>query len=268
MLDDIYKALQGIIFNNFPKNSKSEPVVFDLPIKGWYFGERAILSETPGILIQGQSSPPKDVAFGTKEITHQLAISCWIRADNNTLAEKQTMEFTRLVFECLLPHRRIWLMVKCPICLKWSLSPQHYILDHKDIFGDFTDAINQNGSYVAKVKYNSQQIWNQTHTGDVPTLSNSKLAIGAFYLLYDDVENNSTLPGALTSKAKKTIQSYQSNKIKPIRLIYECVFTEIKPVEQNNDKAFFRGGEFTFSAKELVIVPAFGPDNVPTDAWS
>ena len=275
MISDVYTTLQGIIYNDFPQNSLHQAIVFDKPILGWYYGDRSIIAETPGIVFQSASSPPKDIAFGTRLIEHQIKISCWIRADSNKLVEQQTLEFTRLVHEALLPHRRIWVLTKCPLCplshgilTKWSLSPQHFVLGHSGILGKFSDAYSgySTDSYVAKAKSGMDAIWGQTHTTGYSGYTNSRLSVAAFNLLYEDVRLNQA-PVSISGTTETVLKRYQTNKVRPIRLLYDCVFTDIKPCQESNDKGLFRGGEFTLSAKELIKVSNFGPDNIPTDVW-
>lgn len=270
MVDMILDTVQGIIFNDFPKNNSNQPIVFDHPIIGWYKGDRSILSETPGIVIECQSSPPKDYAFATKLIEHSITVSCWMRSDNTTFLLEQSLEFSRLVYECILPHRRMWAMTKCPICLQWALSPQHFVLVHPDIFGRFSDYASISGSYVSQAKNNFATVWEQTHvSGTEPSLLNSGLAVNAFYLLYNDVANDNLLPVGLSGTSLTNIQSFQVNKVRPVKLLFDCVFSEVKPSITNNDQGFFRGGEFTFKAKELIKITNFGPDNnESTDSWT
>jgi hypothetical protein len=275
MLADIYYTIQGIIQYELPKNARGDATVFDLPIKGWYYGDRSILSESPGIVFQGMSSPPRDAAFGTREITHTLTISCWARSDDNRLTEQQVLEFTRLIHEALLPHRRMWVLTKCPLCslsskgvlTKWSLSPEHFVLVHSGILGNFADVYSASGtnSYVARAKHEQEVIWQQTHLTGYSGFVNSGLATNAFYLLYDDILSGYS--GSVSADALRVIQSYQNKKVRPIRLLYDVVYTDIKPVEAKNDNNLFRGGEFTISAKEIIKVSQFGPDNVPTTVW-
>lgn len=277
MLDAIYDTIKGLLFYELPKNATGSPVVYNQVIKGWYFGDRSVLSETPGIVIQGKPSSQKDITFACKELTHQITISCWVRADGNALAEKQAMEFTRSVYNALLPHRRMWLMLQCPLCpnLTWSLSPQHYILEHSNIFGLFTDVYDpdnfiNNDTYIKKVKYNHNLTWRQTHSNNLDSataFNRSGLAVEAFYMMCDDVKNNIVVPH-LTDASKAKIKSYDEKERIPIAFAYKCVFSDnITPVEQNNDNALFRGGEFTLSLQELRKVSEFGPDNVSTDFW-
>ena len=55
--------------------------------------------------------------------------------------------------------------------------------------------------------------------------------------------------------------------MRPIRILYDTVFTSIKPAKNELDKQMFRGGEFTLETKEIIKIEAFGPDNVTDDAW-
>ena len=267
MNSELYDTIKALIFYEFPKNSSGQCVIFDQAIKGWYFGDRSILSETPGIVLESGSTPPKFVAFGTQEIEHQIKISCWQRGDNNEILERKVLEFTRLVYEAMLPHRRIWVMTKCPLCDKYSLSPQHYVLEHSDVFGAFEDTSNASGSYVAKAKARFGTIWSESHGSSTPDLGDSGLAVDAFYLFWDDIAAK-VYPNTITTLQKSKIMAYQSNKVIPIKIMYDGIFTDIKPVQSGNDQQLFRGGEFTLTVKELRKIPAYGPDNVSTDSWS
>jgi hypothetical protein len=276
MIADIYTTLQAIIYDGFPKNNQSKPVVFDEPIIGWYQGDRSLITETPGIVFQGQPSTSKDVGFATKEYEHKILISCWHRSDGNALLEQKVLEFTRLIHEVILPHRRIWVLAKCPLCplsskkilTKWSLSPEHFIIGHSGILGNFSDIYSASGtnSYVANAKHNADLIWQQTHNTGYSGFVNSGLAVGAFNLMYEDVRSGYSVSG-MSLATSGVISSYQSNKIRPIRIITDCVLSDIKPVTQDNEKNLFRGGEFLLTCKERITVPGFGPDNVSTTLW-
>lgn len=276
MIADIYTTLQAIIYEGLPKNGSSQPVVFDEPIIGWYKGDKSLISETPGIVFQAQPSSSKDIAFATKEYEHKILISCWHRSDGNALLEQKVAEFTRLIHEALLPHRRMWVLAKCPLCplsskkilTKWSLSPQHFVIGHSGILGNFSDTYSASGtnSYVAKAKHNSDLIWQQTHSTGYSGFTDSKLAVGAFGLMYEDVRSGYNISG-MPLATSGVIRAYQSNNVRPIRELFDCVLSDIKPVTQDNEKGLFRGGEFLLTAKELIVVSEFGPDNVSTAVW-
>ena len=272
MLADIYDTIKALVYNGFPTKS-GYPVVYDKVIKGWYYGERAILSETPGVLFQGQTTSPKDGALAIRELEHNITITCFDRADNNELLERNVLEFSRLMHECLLPHRRMWVLTKCPMCplstqhtlTKWSMSPIHYVSGHSGILGSFDDAPSSGGSYVAQSKYDKNQIWLQTHTSSYSGWDYAGLSLNAFYMLYDVVKGGHS--GTLPPDSYANFQSFISQNVRPARLLYDCVLSSIKAVEVKNDNALFRGGEFTISCKELIKITDFGPNNVSTTLW-
>jgi hypothetical protein len=84
-------------------------------------------------------------------------------------------------------------------------------------------------------------------------------------MLWDDVANN-IIPTSLSSTVKNNIISYQKDKVRPIRLMYNCEVTDISEVA-DLDKSIMLGREFKFTANELVKIRSFGPDNVSTGSW-
>ncbi len=101
MLEQVYDTLKGILFHELPKNSNNIPHVYDRPITGWYFGDRTPIPNTPAIIFQGQSSTPKDIAFGVREIEHNIKISLFTSNDDPDITERVILEMTRLVHEAL-----------------------------------------------------------------------------------------------------------------------------------------------------------------------
>lgn len=276
MLTEVYDTIRGLIYYGLPKDVNNKAIIFDKPIQGWYYGDRTILSESPSIVIQGETSNSKDIAFGTKELTHTLTISCWMRHDDPEILERNVLEFTRLVHESLLPHRRIWVVIQCPFCNKRTLSPEHFLNDpnsatdskkgHADIFGDYTNDTSASNTYVGKVLVDFEAIWNQTHNTTAPKPPKSGVATVAFDKLYEDVRDD-VVPAGVSAQQIQVIKAYQANNVRPIRMLYDAVFSDIKPVKNEMEKQLFRGGEFTLEFKELIRLEAFGPDNVPDDAW-
>lgn len=261
MLEYVYDTLQAIIWNEFPKNNDGNPIIYDRPITKWYYGDRDLINETPSILFQGQAGSDKPIAQGIKEVEHTLKISCWDRSARTELSERFVLEFTRLVYETLLPHRIIWVFSPCPICLNRFISPLHFTYAHTGILT----------SYTTTAQNNFNSLWLESHfSGNTPpTWPESGIAVEAFNLLYSDVINNIGIGTTFLSPFQKnTFNNINTNKMRPIRLLYEVQFSQITPVQQMNGQELFRGGEFTITAKEIIRIPAFGPDNVPMTAWT
>ena len=160
MVERIYDTLKGILYNDMPKNSKDQVVIYDRPILGWYFGDRDVKPSSLSLIFYGTSIPIKDVSFGLQEYEHKITIGVDAGADNVELSERLVQEASRLVLSVLRRHRRMWVLEPCPICNKFMLSPQHYTIDHNAIFS----------SYSNTAQTNFDDLWEQTHDASVVSL--------------------------------------------------------------------------------------------------
>lgn len=257
MLERVYDTLKGIIYNEMPKDLKGRAIVFDRPITGWYFGDRDIKNTNLSVTFKGGSSNLKDIALGLQELSYSIAIEVDAGADNAEISERLVQETVRLILAIMRKHRRIWVVELCPICTKLILAPNHFILEHNDVFGPYVT--------TAVSEYNT--LWNQTHPNTIspPTLPDSAKATEAFYRVYEDVRNNVNVTN-LTTKSKNNILRMQADLLEPIRLLYDVVCNDIKFSDDATGKAFQKGGSVSISAKELIKQQFFGPDNVPTNA--
>lgn len=251
------------------KNNK--PVVYDEYIKKWYIGDRTIINEIPSIVIYGKQTQIKKISMGMYELTWEITISGWNQATDREKSERKISELSRLIFECLLPHRILYVNYICPICSKKFLSPLHYSLSHPSIMS----------TYLTAAQSNLDSIWNNNHlvSTSPPTWTSSGLAVEAFNLLYTDIVSNINTYGVsgslsyspnngIGSTANNNFNTMYSNKVRPIRLLYNVELSGITPIIQENEKQFLSGGEFTLKANELIPITAFGPDNISTSAYT
>ena len=124
-------------------------------------------------------------------------------------------------------------------------------------------------SYVSTVNSEFSTLWQQTHpsTIAVPTIQPSNLAAEAFLRLYNDVGAGTTVSG-LSSSQLSNIQRMISDNIEPVRFLYDVICNDNKPSDDATNKQLYRSGTVTVTAKELVKQTQYGPDNVPTTAYS
>lgn len=257
MLEQIYKTLQAILFLELPVNSKGNIVVYDREIKGWNLGDRKLKPATPSITFQSNSTTPKEISTNTYEVEHQISIKLETANDSQDITETIVVEMTRLLYEALLPHRQIWITTKCPICLKNILTPLHFTDEHPAIFNTYADIA------IA----NELAMWNLTHIDTMPPLKPSRIATDAFRQVLEAVKNNEPVAN-LPASAVKVFEAIINNKMRPVRLLYDVHVSSIKPSDGGINKETFHIGEFTLTAKEIIKIPAIGPDNVPSKAWS
>ncbi len=251
--------MQGILFHEFPKNNNGQAVVYDRPVTGFYIGDVGVKPNALSIAIKGGSSSLKDIALGLQEYEHNITVEINAGGDNIALAERITQEATRIILSILRKHRRMWVVELCPICGKSSLTPQHFTIDHSSLLS----------SYVSTVNSEFSTLWQQTHPSSiaVPTIQPSNLAAEAFLRLYNDVGTGTTVSG-LSSSQLSNIQRMISDNIEPVRFLYDVICNDNKPSDDATNKQLYRSGTVTVTAKELVKQTQYGPDNVPTTAYS
>ena len=257
MQQNIYETFQAILFSEMPKNSAGNVVIFDREIKGWNLGDRKLKPATPSISIFGQSLNKKEITSLTYEIEHVISIKLEVAQDDQTITSSILQEFERLVDAIFNKHRQIWVMTQCPFCLKKILSPEHFIIEHSDVFTP----------YLSTAITNAETIWNQTHLTSMPSLTNSRKAIMAFDLIYDDILNNQPV-NFLSAEQKRNLDFVISTKMKPIRLLYDVRISDIKLSDNGIDKQTYHIGEVSIRALEISRVDSSGPDNVSTESWS
>ena len=259
MLEQVYETIRGILFYELPKNGDGNTVVYDRVIKQYLFGDQEVIPSQPAIVIKGSTSKPQKYGQNLYKLTHTLTIQTWLQSDNKEVAERVSQEMAREVFESLLPHKRIWVLVKCPICQKKMMSPLHFTIAHPTLFAP----------YVATVTTNLTNMWLETHpaTDTIPTFIDSGIARRAYELLEDDVRNNVSVPN-LDSASKDRILYYLSDRRHVVRLISNVDSTDIKPSDDAMGKQILHAAEFSIIFEELVKLVSYGPDNVPTDSYS
>ncbi|MBS1722342.1 MAG: hypothetical protein JSS66_04985 [Armatimonadetes bacterium] len=259
MLEDIYETVRGVLFNDWPKNSSDIPVIYDLPIKKWHLGEFTLTGlDTPTIVIKGESVGEKDAAYGTREEEFRLTITAYVQSASRELSERHAQEAARLLDTILRKHRRLWVVGICPICQKSTLSPQHFVIEHNDILAP----------YVTDVQDEFDDVWALTHTSTAPSLGSSALSGLAFLAMYDSVIDQTNPPITnLTAAARKRILSYKEKLRRPVRLLYDVAVTDAKTSDGGEGQQLLYAASLTLSAKELLRVAEYGPDNVPTASW-
>ncbi len=257
MQQNIYETFQALLFLEMPKNSQGNIVIFDREIKAFNLGDRRLKPAVPTITIYGSSFNKKEISTLTYETEHTITIKLETGNDDQTLSAKILQEFERLAIQAFASHRQIWVMDPCPVCLKRSLSPRHFILEHPDIFN----------SYEAAELANLEAAWDETHTTPMPEVPASRTATMAFYAVLEEVRNNRPV-ARLDAAGRRAFEFVLSTKMNPIRLLYDVNITTLKPTDNAIDKQTFHTGEITVRALELTRVLASGPDNVSTDSWS
>lgn len=263
MEEQILETVQAILFTELPKDSRGRPFVYDKLINGWHIGSQSLVSDKklPAILLEASTSPQKDIAFGVKELAHSIKISIYNREGTSEETDRVNLEMARLIFESLLPHRRVWICMPCPFDTKKILSPVHYIQEHAASLQQFTNLSIQ--------EFN--ELWATTHTSDVivPTPLLSGLATDAFLKLWEAVAIGQTADAiGIDVQTYARIKSAQRDKRRPIRLLYDVYIEDPQLAENTEENQLLRAASFKLTAKELVPVVDYGPDNVPTNALS
>ena len=257
MLERVYDTLIAILYHELPKDGTGKVLIYDRPVTAWYVGERDIKNNNLSVTLKGSNLQIKDVGLGLQEFTHSITIEINAGADNINLTERLVQETSRLFLAVLRKHRRIWVVDYCPICTKFTLSPEHFIEDHNDILSTYVDGV------VAD--YNA--LWAETHPSYITPaeLPRSAKATEAFLRMYEDVRNNVTVVG-LSTAAQKNIKKMQADFVEPIRILYDCISNSAKSSDDAVGQALFRNSVVEFQAKELVKQDSYGPDNVPITA--
>jgi hypothetical protein len=258
MLESIMDTLRGIIHFELPKNQNNIPTLYTEEIRHWYYGDRSVIAETPSILFTPKNVDIKKISYNTFELTYHLTVSGWARSKTNELSERYGYELTRLIYYVLLKHHVLWVCTPCWVCKEKIFSPEHYTIKHPQIFNQ----------YLTQSQNNFNTLWLQSHfsTDPSPTWTNSGLAVESLNLLYNDVIN-----GVGVTNVDITIQeiflSGQQKLRKPVVLLYDVNVTDVNPATEPKEQEILKGGEFTITAKERVIISSFGPDNVPKDYY-
>ena len=179
MLDRIYDTLRGILFYEMPQDYQGRVLVYDRPITAWYVGERDVKNTNLSVTFKGGRSNIKDIALGFQEFTHNISVEIDAGADNIDLSERLVQEATRLMLTVLRKHRRMWIVDICPICEKFTLSPEHFLIDHGDPLFPDNDILS---TYAINVQLDYNAVWYETHPLSItaPTLLDSQKATEAF----------------------------------------------------------------------------------------
>lgn len=258
MLEKVFDTIQGILYNELPKNSAGKAVVYDRPIERWFIGQRQIKPSNISVTIYGNSSPLNDISFGFQEFEHTIVIEVDAGADNIDSSERLIQEASRLMMQTLRRHRKMWVLEICPFCEKFALSPQHYTIAHNSILS----------SYVTAATNDFSAKWALTHPASItaPSLPASGLATEAVYRLFEDIKNGVVVAG-LPDSVKRKFLRMSADFVEPIRILYD-VKTKDNDFSDNSDgKQLFKSGKITIQAKEIVRIEDYGPDNVPTTAY-
>ena len=259
MLERVYDTLQGILYYELPKDNDGNVVIYDRKLHNWFIGDREVRPSNLSIILSGSSSPLKDIALGLQEFTHKITITVEAGGDNANIAERLIQEGSRLVLQALRKHRRIWVVEYCPICTKFTLSPEHFLIDHAAILEP----------YRVSVEAEFDTLWGETHPDSIPppTLPNSGLSNESFLRMYEAVRAGDIVTG-LPAQARKNILRMQSDFVDPIRMLYDVNANDTTPSDDGLGKQLAKVGTITLLAKELIRQTDYGPDNVPTSAIS
>ena len=257
MLERVYDTLIAILYYELPKDRYGKVTIYDRPVTAWYVGERDVKNNNLSVTLKGASSNLKDIGLGLQEFTHSITFEINAGADNIAMTERLVQETSRMILASLRKHRRIWVVDYCPICSKFTLSPEHFIEEHNDILA----------TYVTGVIADYNALWAETHPASISPaeLPRSAKATEAFLRMYEDVRNDITVTG-LSITAEKNILKMQSDFVEPIRILYDCLANTTASSDDAVGQALFRNGNITFQAKELVKQDSYGPDNVPITA--
>lgn len=257
MLERVYDTIKGIIYEEMPKDINKKVIVYDRPITGWYIGERDVKNTNLSVTFKGGRSSLKDIGLGLQELTHNITIEVDAGSDNIEYSERLVQETVRLILAIMRRHRRIWVVELCPFCSKFTLSPEHFILEHNDFVGP----------YVETVISDYENLWYQTHPYNFPPneLPGSAKATEAFLRLYEDVRNDVEVPG-LIPRLKRNIKTMQKDYIEPIRILYDVLCNDNTFSDDATGRALQKGGSVAITAKELIKQQYYGPDNVTTQA--
>ncbi len=264
MLDRIYDTIRGILYYEMPQDNNGKVIIYDRPITAWYVGERDIKNTNLSVTLKGGKSNIKDIALGMQEFTHNISVEVNAGADNIDLSERLVQETVRLMITVLRRHRRMWIVDICPICQKFTLSPEHFLIAHGNPANAGDDILS---GYAIAVQADYDSLWQETHPASItaPTLPNSSLATESFLRMYEDVRNSEAVAN-LSSTARKNILRMQKDFVEPIRILYDVTCNDGTFSDDATGQALMKGGNITITAKELVKQTEFGPDNVPTNA--
>ena len=174
MLDRIYDTLRGILFYEMPQDHNGKVIIYDRPITAWYVGERDVKNTNLSVTFKGGKTNIKDIALGMQEFTHNISVEIDAGADNIDLSERLVQETTRIMLTVLRKHRRMWVIEICPICQKFTLSPEHFLITHGNPANAGDDILS---SYAVLVQSDYDTLWAETHPLSIPapTLPNSSL---------------------------------------------------------------------------------------------
>lgn len=273
MHENILETLRGLLFYNFPKNLDGFPVVYDQPVSNWYSGPADLTGVVPpAVVIRSAESNNKDVTYGGKEIEHSISIEFWAQGDDRESSARNASEGSRILYEILLPFKRMWVAINCPICEKVTLSPLHFTAAHALVLDPF----------ISSIYSDFATRWNLTHTPPITDtgISNSAealltansangVAAEAYRRLWEAVRVASTNTIVnLPNNAYSNIKAAQRDLLYPIRILTDINVTSAKTITDEEAEEFLYKGSMTFTAKELRMIAASGPDgpSVPTEA--
>lgn len=257
MLEQVFDTFKMLLFYDLPKSVNDVPFIYDQEIKKWHIGDYGnVGTDTPAILIKGETVKFTNIGQGVVEEEHQITLQGWSQATERRNSERFAQEITRQMREIVLRHRVMWVLTPCPICMKHTLSPLHFTIAHAALLAP----------YVADVEAEFEAVWATVHTAATPDLIDSGVAAAAFLKLYDEVTASSVITG-LSDEARDRIVMYKADRRRPVRLLYNSYVSDAKPSDGGDEKKLLYGSELSVTCKELIRAPAYGPDNVPTDAW-
>lgn len=266
MQELILETIKGLLFYNFPKNTSGQPVAYGSVVTNFVVGKRTITGiKPPSVVIYGNQIPSKIPTFGAREIEHSITIEYWAQNTTKFLSEVDAQEGARIIYEILLPHRRMWVVSKCPICLTHTLSPEHYLDVHSNIIDSYVTTFTTD--YAAW--WNSWNASTITPTDVVNMLPASRLSAQAWEMFWNAVlASNSNTFSPLTTQAYNNILQSGKDLRRPIMELYDCNVSQAIGSDGGDEQQFLYKSTITFTAKQLVEISTFGPDgpSVPTEA--
>jgi hypothetical protein len=267
-MERILKTVREIWRTSWPRNAAGEPIVFDIPIKSWFHGDRQVISidELPAIAFDSET---RSTEFGTlraREHTWNFVVNCYVRMDDTEFTLSHLHEILRIGDEIMREHTNVWVFEPCIFDMVDFCNPTH-LSAHSEVASYKTQA---EADYLAK--------WNATHqvqgTGAVATAP-TMAAGNAWAVGYHNFYQQATAAGTATFSYQNAagymmyktpddvLSEYRRDLVRPVRLLS---FVKVDSMETGfapkMDGSFLRAGQLKISAKEIDPVYSFGPNNV------
>jgi len=263
-MERITRTFREIVRTGLPLNADGLPSVYGEPIRGWFHGDRQLVSndELPAIAFDSQRRHTEFGTFRARDHDWQFSIICYVRLDHSDFSTTMLHEMARLVDDVISRHTRVWVFDRCIFCLTDFVLPSH-LTTHSAYLS----------SYVADVRSDWLARWNATHqvqgTDPVPTApvlvddiaypmgyyrlfeSGSVATGGTFSFYYDNLEQGLSTPN-------QVLEQYKSERRRPVRLLS---FTRVGDIDYGvvpkMGQMYLRGAELRVSVKEIEPLTQF-----------